>query len=152
MSTYEELHDPSFAHRNEATHPTIAVVVTSRCEVDTLGPCLAELATQCAAIGAKLIVAHAGSPPNFATLLGAERMSLTFVTAPAGTPVQELRRIGAQRTEHSVVAFVDDLDRAHVAWARQLCEGWPGRAATGGRIVPLPSAGASDVPRPPRVS
>src|SRR5687768_15917271 len=93
---------------NGSNHPSIAIVVTSHCDVTILRPCLTSLAAQSAAIGAKLMVVHAGKPPNFATLLGAERMSLTIITAPAGTSEKDLRRIGAQRSGCNVVAFSDD--------------------------------------------
>src|SRR6267378_4647502 len=81
--------------------PSLAIVVTSSCEATILRPGLASLASECSAIGAKLLVVHAGKPPDFSTLLGADRMSLTIVTAPAAANEGDLRRIGALHAERS---------------------------------------------------
>jgi GT2 family glycosyltransferase len=146
MSTFRESEPPSTATPNLCSpQPRFAVVVTSRCEVSTLRPCLASLASECAEIGAKLIVAHAGQPPNFATLLGAERMALTFVTAPADTSVADLRRIGAQRSGCNVIAFVEDFDRTRIDWIKQLAQGWQAQREIG-RVEPPSPAEAESRP------
>ena len=78
---------------------------------------------------------HAGKPPEVATLLGAERTSLTLVTAPAEANEGDLRRIGALHAERSIVVFAHDTDSERILWAQHLCRGWPAWSETGGRIT-----------------
>ena len=147
MATYPEPEPLSATNTNQnVKQPSIAVVVTTRGEINILRPCLASLASHCAEVGAKLVVAHAGKPPNFAMLLGAERMSLTFVTAPAGTSNAELRRIGAERCGRNIVAFVDDFDRVRIDWIKHLCGGWQARNDAGGRVAAPSAADAEQQP------
>ncbi|HEY8175057.1 MAG TPA: glycosyltransferase family 2 protein [Gemmatimonadaceae bacterium] len=128
---------------------SLAIVVTSSCEATVLRPYLASLASECAAIGAKLLVVHAGKPPDFTTLVGAERMSLTLVTAPAGANEGDLRRIGALHAERNVVVFARDTDRERILWAQHLCRGWRTWTETAGRI-PVPSKPGATQPGSPR--
>jgi glycosyltransferase involved in cell wall biosynthesis len=130
--------------KERSNQPNLAIVVTSRCDVTLLLSRLASLASECSSSGAKLIVAHAGPPPDFAALLGAERMSLTVLTAPDGTSVDDLRRIGAQHAGRNIIAFVKDGARERLIWAQHLCQGWASWCERGGRIsLPSPSDAAT---------
>jgi glycosyltransferase involved in cell wall biosynthesis len=94
--------------------------------------------SSCADEPAKLLVVHAGKPPDFAALLGDDRMTLTVVTVPAGTSDADLRRVGAVRSGRNIVAFVKDRARERIVWAQHLCRGWGSWFERGGRIS-LPS-------------
>ena len=131
---------PAVAPRERFDRPSLAIVVISSCEATTLKPCLGELASDCSAIGAKLLVVHAGKPPDLAMLLGAERMALTLVTAPAAANEGDLRRIGALQAERSIVVFARVSDQERILWAQHLCRGWQAWTEKGGRITwPRPS-------------
>src|SRR5437867_7611997 len=123
------------APRERFDRPNLAIVVISSCEAATLKPCLAELAFDCSSAGAKLLVVHAGKPPDFSMLLGAERMALTLVTAPSTANEGDLRRIGALHAERSIVVFARDSDPERILWAKHLCQGWNAWSETGGRIT-----------------
>jgi hypothetical protein len=135
---------------SQASQASLAIVVTSNCEAAVLRPCLASLAWECEAIGAKLLVVHAGKPPDLAMLLGAERMSFTLVTAPAEANEGDLRRIGLLHAERSVVVFVRDTDRDRFLWAQHICRGWRSWTEKGGRIS-LPSKSGPTPPDAPRL-
>lgn len=123
---------PPQERRNQ---PSIAIVVTSSCDVDALRACIASLGAQCAETGAKLIIAHTGPLPDLETL-GADQVPLTIVTAPSGTTAAELRRVCAWRSAHNIIAFADDCAPEQIAWARDLCRAWQSWNETGGRLSP----------------